>query len=185
VQPGSSKDYPAISGSALLQPDLYARAFATRLLTQDYRHSRTGLLSWVQAESAQSSEPRVVGLVPASLRSKLAVYSLTESADGSAVPIPSVSDWAAWQRKHAYTSVTVQKVIEPIKWSQAVAAGQLTDPGATERELDALVTTHWTEGKQKRTATQSVALTINLEGPPSRITYGFVTAVLYTIVPVN
>lgn len=185
VQPGSSKDYPAISGSELLQPDLYARAFATELLTQDYQHSRAGLLAWVQAESAQSSEARVVGLVPAGLRSKLAVYSLTESADGSSVPIPSAPDWAAWQRKHAFTSVTVQKVVEPIKWSQAVAAGQLTDPGVTEREVDALVTTHWAEGKRQRTAKQSVALTFNLEGPPSRTTYGFVTAVIYTLVPVN
>jgi hypothetical protein len=64
-----------------------------RLLTQNYQQPRADLVSWVQAESASSTEPRVVGLVPENLRPKLAVYSVTESSDGSAVPVPSPAIW--------------------------------------------------------------------------------------------
>ena len=138
-----------------------------------------------QSESAQSTEPRVVGLVPKNLRGKLAVYSLTESIDGSSIPIPSSTEWAAWQRRGGYTTVTVQKVSEPLKWSQAVADGQLTDPGATARDVDAQVVTHWTAGRKHQTSAQSVALSLSLEGPPAHSGYGFVTAVTYDAVAVS
>jgi hypothetical protein len=182
VSAATSASYPALAGPTIAQPDLFARAFAVRLLTQDYQQPRSDLVSWVQAESASSTEPVVVGLVPENLRSKLAAYSVTESSDGSAVPVPSQAMWTSLKQRHAYTTVSVQKVIEPLKWSDAVAEGQLTDPGITEREVDAMMTTHWVEGKAHRSSTQSVALTMNLEGPPVRSGYGFVTAVLYNTV---
>jgi hypothetical protein len=185
IRPAASVRYPAINGPAKTQPDLYARAFVTRLLTQDYQRPRGELLAWVQYESAQSSEPRVVGLVPQDLRDKLAVYSLTESVDGSPVPIPSSTEWAGWHKRKGYTTVTVQKVSEPLKWSQAVADGQLTDPGATARDVDAQVVTHWMDGRRRRTSAQSVALSFNLEGPPAHSGYGFVTAVTYDAVMVS
>jgi hypothetical protein len=185
VVPATSTRYPPITGAAKAQPDLYARNFATRLLTQDYRTPRANLLAWVQAESVQSSEPRVVGLVPAALRPKLAVYSVTAAADGSAVPIPSQRDWAEWAARRAYTTVMIQNVVEPLKWSEAVASGELVDPGITAREVDALVVAHWTERGKPRMSTHSVALSISLEGPPSRDGYGFVTSVTYQSVAVS
>ena len=50
-----------------------------QLLTQDYRTGRDELLAWVQSESAQSTEPLVVGLTPVELRGKLALM-LDDSA---------------------------------------------------------------------------------------------------------
>ena len=64
VQAATSPRYPAVSSEARQQPDLYAAAFVRELLTQDYRTSRDQLLAWVQSESAQSTEPLVVGLTP-------------------------------------------------------------------------------------------------------------------------
>jgi hypothetical protein len=185
VAPSTSSRYPAITGVAKSQPDLYAREFATRLLTQDYRTPRADLLAWVQSESVHSSEPRVVGLVPTELRPKLAVYSVTEAVDGSAVPVPSQHDWADWAARRAFTTVTIQKVVEPLKWSEAVASGELVDPGITAREVDALVVTHWTERGTPKTSTHSIALSTSLEGPPARAGYGFVTAVTYQSVAVS
>jgi len=180
VYPSQVSSYHPFAKSVLSQPDLFARGFATRLLTQNYADDRQELLAWVQAVSAQTAEPLVVGLVPANLRSKLAVYSVSESADGSVLPVPSASEWASLRAKRAYTTVQVQKVVEPVQWSEAVAGNELTDPGITEREVDALVITHWRQGKRSASSSKSVALTINLEGPPARGTFGFVTAVLYS-----
>jgi hypothetical protein len=185
VTPATSSRYPAITGAARFQPDLYARQFATRLLTQDYRTSRADLLAWVQSESVQSSEPRVVGLVPAELRPKLAVYSVTQAVDGSAVAVPSQRDWAQWAARRAFTTVTIQKVVEPLKWSEAVASGELVDPGITAREIDAVVVTHWTERGTQKTSTHSIALSLSLEAPPAHNGYGFVTAVTYQSVTVS
>jgi hypothetical protein len=185
VAPATSSRYPAITGLARSQPDLYARQFATRLLTQEYRTPRADLLAWVQSESVPSSEPRVVGLVPVELRPKLAVYSVTEALDGSAVPVPSQRDWGDWAARRAFTTVTIQKVVEPLTWSEAVASGELVDPAITAREVDALVVTHWTERGKAKTATHSIALSLSLEGQPSRDGYGFVTAVTYQSVAVS
>ena len=64
VTPSTSARYPAVSSQARQQPDLYAAAFTAQLLTEDYRTNRDQLLAWVQSESAQSTEPFVVGLTP-------------------------------------------------------------------------------------------------------------------------
>ena len=79
VAPAPSSE--AITGEAAQQPDLYAAEFVRRLLTQDYTTPRGALLSWVQLESAQTSEPLVVGLVPPALRSRMAVDSVTDTTD--------------------------------------------------------------------------------------------------------
>jgi hypothetical protein len=185
VGPAASKRYPTISRDQRSQPDLYARAFVGELLTQDYRAPREQLLAWVQSEAALSSEPMVVGLVPVDLRSKLGLWSVTDAPDGSPTPIPSDSEWAAWGQRNAYTTVKILRVTEPAKWASAVAAGQLTDPGITSRDVDAEETTHWTDGKAKRESVQSVTLSINIEGPPSQTAFGFVDAVTYDAVAVN
>jgi hypothetical protein len=185
VGPAASKRYPTVIDVQKSQPDLYARAFVGELLTQDYRAPRQELLAWVQSEAAPSSEPMVVGLVPVDLRSKLGLWSVTDAPDGSPTPIPSESEWAMWGQRNAYTTVKVLRVTEPAKWASAVAAGHLTDPGITSRDVDAEVTTHWTDGKEKRESVQSVTLSINIEGPPSRAAFGFVDTVTYEAVAVN
>jgi hypothetical protein len=173
-----------ITGEVAQQPDLYAAEFVRRLLTQDYRASRDEHLSWVQAEAAQTSEPLVVGLVPKELRGRLAVFSVTDAA-GQSAPVPSPTEWAALRVQDAYTTVRVQGVDEPLAWSTAVSSGRISDPGVTGREVTAAVTLHFHKQGRPVTATSSVAMTLNLEGPPTRSTWGFVTAVTYSSLPVS
>jgi len=171
-----------IAGEATLQPDLYAAAFVKQLLTQNYATPRSDLLSWVQAESALTTEPKVVGLIPAEQRSKWAVFSVSH---GSTPPVPSAEGWTSLGLRQGRTTVQVQRVIEPIPWSTAVAAGEISDPGVTAREVTALVTLHTTEAGIDHTIVTSIDLTLNLEGPPTRANWGFVGAVTYNAVPVS
>ena len=46
VGPAASARYAAVSAEARQQPDLYAAAFVSQLLTQDYRTDREQLLAW-------------------------------------------------------------------------------------------------------------------------------------------
>lgn len=181
VEARTSAQRPSIGKQARQQPDLYATAFAEQLLTQDFRASREAFLAWVQSESVPSNEPSVVGLTPPGLRDRLAVASLADASDGPA-PIPSAQVWAVLGHRHGYTTAKVRRVITPPTWTSAVAAGEISDPGVTAREVDADVTLHTTEAGRAQTQTYSVALTMNLEGPPTRDDYGFVTAVTYRAV---
>jgi hypothetical protein len=167
VAPATSAQYPAVSSQARLQPDLYAAAFTRELLTQDYRTSRDQLLAWVQSESAQSTEPLVVGLTPVELRAKLALWSVQDDT-GSPAIVPNQTVWTALAARQGYATVQIQKVTEPVSWADAVAGGQITDPGVTARQVDAEVTLHTTDHGHAITAASSVALTIQLEGPPFR-----------------
>lgn len=163
-----------------MQPDLYAAEFVRRLLTQDFRTARPDLLAWVQAESAQSAEPLVVGLVPPELRDRLAAYSVTDTASSPA-PVPTEQEWANLAATGATQTVQVDAVRIPLAWSNAVAAGRITDPGVTGREVAATVTRHTGSSVTR----WSVALTLNLEGPPTRATWGFVTTVTYRVVQIG
>jgi len=185
VQPATSSRYPAIPMSERSQPDLYARAFVTELLTQDYRTSRGDLLSWVQSESTPTTEQLVVGLVPDELRSKLGVWTVTESTDGSQVPIPSDAEWRAWGARGASISVEILRVAEPTAWTDAVSTGRITDAGVTARDVDAVVTTHWIDGGRAMTAKRSVFISLTLEGPPARSSYGYVSTVTYRTAPIG
>ena len=171
-----------IAGETSLQPDLYAAAFVKELLTQDYVTPRSDLLSWVQAESAVTTEPEVVGLIPSELRSKWAVFSVSE---GQAPPVPTIADWTALGLRQGRTTVEIQRVTEPVPWSTAVAAGEINDPGVTAREVTALVTLHSNESGIGQTTVTSVALSLNLEGPPAQSNWGFVGAITYDAVPVS
>ena len=182
VLPGTPE--PRITGDVTQQPDLYAAEFVRRLLTQDYRASRDEHIAWVQGESAQTTEPLVVGLVPKELRGRLAVFSVTDSAAQPA-PIPNANEWVALGVQNAYTTVRVQRVEEPMAWSTAVSSGRISDPGVTGREVAASVTLHYEKQGRPVTATSSVALTLNLQGPPTRGTWGFVTAVTYSSLPTS
>ncbi len=163
-----------ISGEATTQPDLYAAEFVRRLLTQEYGSPRVDLLAWVQAESALTTEPLVAGLVPAGLRDRLALYSVTAQGTASA-PVPSEAEWQALGTQQAFTTVTIEKVSEPLAWSNAVSAGRISDPGCTARDVAATITIH----RGSRAEQVSVALSLILEGPPTQDRWGFVKVVQY------
>lgn len=182
--PTGGSSAPLIAGEATTQPDLYAAEFVRRLLTQDYDTPRGAHLAWVQAESTPTSDPLVVGLVPADLRDRFAVYSVTDTSDGPA-PVPTEAQWVALAAAHASTTVRIDRVVEPTAWANAVRAGRITDPGTTARLVAATVTRHTTTAGHERTETFSVALSLNLEGPPSRADWRFVTAVTYTAIPMG
>jgi hypothetical protein len=179
VSPATSPAYPAIPVGERAQPDLYARAFVTELLTQDYRTNRNDLLAWAQSETAQCSEPLVVGLVPADLRHKFGLWSLTDSTDSSETPIPSAAEWKAWGDRSARSTITILRVTEPVRWAEAVAAGKLSDPGVTARDVEAEVTTQWIDHGHLKASRRSVSLSLTLEGPPSQSGYGFVNEVIF------
>jgi len=184
VTPSTSARYPAVSSQARQQPDLYAAAFTAQLLTEDYRTYRDQLLAWVQSESAQSTEPLVVGLTPVELRARLALWSVQDDT-GSPAIVPNQRVWAALAARQGYTTVQIQKVTEPVAWADAVAGGQITDPGVTARQVDAEVTLHTTDHGQAITAASFVPLTVQLEGPPVRGGYGFVMAVIYEVAGIS
>jgi hypothetical protein len=184
VTPATSARYPAVSSQARLQPDLYAASFTAQLLTQDYRTSRDQLLAWVQSETAHSSEPLVVGLTPVELRARLALWSVQDDT-GSPAIVPNQRVWTALAARQGYTTVQIQKVTEPVAWADAVAGGQITDPAVTARQVDAEVTLHTTDHGHPITTACSVALTIQLEGPPVRGGYGFVVAVIYEVAGIS
>jgi hypothetical protein len=79
----------------------------------------------------------------------------------------------------------VQRVSQPLAWSSAVSAGRITDPGVTGREVTALVTRQTVEAGTPRKTVTSVAVTLNLEGPPSRADWRFVGVVTYDAIPVG
>jgi hypothetical protein len=182
--PRATEAGPRISGEATQQPDLYAAEFVRRLLTQDYGHPREELLAWVQRESTPVADPLVVGLVPPDLRNRFAVYSVTDTTDGPA-PIPTKREWATLADAHATTTARIDRVIEPAAWSNAVGAGRITDPGTTARLVAATVTRHTGTAADATTEQFSVALTLNLEGPPTRADWRFVIAVTYTAIPMR
>ena len=173
---------PLITGGPASQPDLFAGEFVRRLFTQDYNTPRADLLAWVQAESTPVADPLVVGLVPSGLRDRFAVYSVTDTSDGPS-PVPTAPEWAALTAGHATTTVRIDRVLEPDAWSNAVQAGRITDPGTTARLVAATLTRHTGEAGRRGTETFSVAVSLNLEGPPTRADWRFVTAVTYTVVP--
>ena len=175
---------PKITGQASEQPDLYAAQFTQRLLTHDYRKPRQALLSWVQGESARTGEPLVVGLVPPELRGRWAVFTVTDAADGP-VPIPTPEEWSKLSRQTCQTTVRIQRVTEPMAWTNAVEAGRITDPGITARIVSAEVTLTTVVDGRTRHQVSSVELGLEFEGPPTATRWGFVGAVTYTAIQVG
>lgn len=183
-RPSQTTSLPLITGEATTQPDVFAGNFARGLLTQTYQTPRASLLAWVQAESTATADPLVVGLVPTNLRDRFAVYSVTDTSDGAA-PVPTATEWTELATAHAWTSVRIDWVVEPTAWSDAVAAGRITDPGTTARLVSATVTRHTTIDRRSASEVFSVALTLNLEGPPTRPDWRFVAALTYTPLPLG
>ena len=183
-KPSPESSLPRITGDATTQPDLYAAAFVERLLTQNFGKSRNAWMSWVQAESATTDDPLVMGLVPRELRDRFAVFSVTDTADGPS-PIPSVGEWVSLRGQAGRTTVRIQRVTEPMAWTNAVEAGRITDPGVTARVVSAEVTRHTVVDGQPRVARYSVEISLQLEGPPTRAAWGFVGVITYTSIPMG
>ena len=114
----------------------------------------------------------------------MAVASVLDGVNGPG-PVPSQGDWADLAGRQGHTTVQVQRVTQPVPWADAVAGGQITDPGVTARQVDAEVTLHITDHGMAATQRYSVALVVNLEGPPVRAGYAFVTAITYNVVAVG
>jgi len=178
VVPATSTAHPAVDAESKSQADLYAAKFVTGLLTQDYRTDRGALLSWVQSEQTSSMEPTFVGLIPVDLRPKFAVWSVTVASGGNPV-IPSKEAWAALGAQNGTQTVRVTRVTQPVSWATAVAAGQIADPGAANREVDAVVTLKTTTGKVVTVKNFSVAVNIAIQAKPAG--YGFVAVAIYDI----
>ena len=134
----------------------------------------------MQAESATTTEPLVIGLVPQDLRDRFAVWSVTDATNGPAPVLP-VLEWARLSASRAVDTARVERVDEPIAWIGAVQAGRITDPGITARQVSATVVRR----TGARTQTFSVATSLNLEGPPVRPTWGVVAVITYTALPVS
>ena len=132
----------------------------------------------MQAESVVTTEPLVVGLVPERLRQRMATFSVTDPSTGDAL-VPTDAAWGSLAEQQAHTTVTIQRVVEPLAWSEAVEAGRITDPGITGRMVLATVTRH--TGSASRQF--SVAVTLNIEGPPTQDAWRFVTIVSVRSVP--
>ncbi|MGH3264635.1 MAG: hypothetical protein ACRDNS_21880 [Trebonia sp.] len=134
-QPATSTPYPAIKAEYRTQPDLFARAFGTELLTREYHHShREQLLAWTQASSA----PLTIVQVPLSDadRAKALLTSLTtEGWDTGEIgtPVPAEGQWLALGANQAYTTVSGVKV-------QTVPNFPPADTTFTEPTLDRLYT---------------------------------------------
>jgi len=131
------------------------------------------------AHSAVSPEPLVMGLIPAPARPTWAVTSVTDSSEGTPA-VPDQREWDLLASVSGYQTVDIQRVSEPYPWVAAVAAGRISDPGVTAREIVAVVTRDTLENGQPRTVRSSVVLGVNLEGPPTRDAWAFVTLVTYT-----
>ena len=137
VEPATTPQHPAVSRQARQQPDLYAAAFAGELLTQDYRtSSRQELLAWVQSESAQSTDPLVVGLTPVDLRSRMAVASVQDGINGLA-PVPSQSDWAKLAGECGRVQVRLLTGLPTDGW--VLRGGRRLDRHEGTHRLDALL----------------------------------------------
>lgn len=172
---------PRISGAATEQADLYAAEFVRRLLSRDYaKVSRDSHLAWVQTESALTTEPLVIGLVPESARDRFAVWSVTDATTGSA-PVPAQKDWTQLANQRTIDVAQIERAHQPVVWTNAVASGRITDPGVTAREVSAMVTRTSPAGTQRF----SVAVSLNVEGPPTRAAYGVVGVITFTSIPVG
>jgi hypothetical protein len=183
VAPLTSAAYPPVPAADTSDPDLYAQAFATELLSQNYAgSSREALESWAQWEDApvdQAGVPRSVG-------AKILVQSLDSPAmsGGTETIIPSPAAWATLASEAAFATVShVSAQIDP-HWESAVMGGyQPADPLMSARLVTATVTLHTTISGQAQTTVESVAFTLavgtaaNHAGYGAMATYGYAAEV--------
>lgn len=161
VSPRTSSAYPPIAANLRTQPDTFASAFGTELLTRNYAtSSRADLLSWAQSEAAALTIRQVA--LTATDREKALIMSLTSPDwDGSpTVIVPSASDWADLAALRAYTTVSDVKVEAVSDFPPADVS--FSDQLTLARLYSASVTQHSTVGGSVVTVSHSVAFQIVL-----------------------
>lgn len=140
-QAAASAAFPAIPAEVRRDPDAFAEAFGTELLTRDYRRAtRTQLLAWAQGSSA----PLTIVQVPLSGadRAKALITSLvTPGWDTGEIgtPVISAGQWLAWRSRQAYT--TVSDVDVTTAGGFPPAGTTFTEP-TTDRHYTATVALH-------------------------------------------
>ncbi len=165
IAPAVSGRYPAITGDALHQQDLFAAAFGTTLFTRDYAAStRDQLVAWAQACSA----PLTIQQVPLSAadRAKILVQSLTLSSwdPGQMEPVvPDAATWASLAAAGAHTTVSNVQV-QPVSPAAFPPANTTFTRPTFDRLFAATVTLHTASGVQ----VQSVALEIVMTAADGR-----------------
>jgi len=114
--PAPSAQFPAIPHANRQNPDSYAAAFVTELLSIDFAaDSRPSLLSWAVSETSPETTPGT----PASAASKFLYFNLV--APGS--PAPPAASWSADASAGVTWSVSKVTMSVAPAWSQALAAG--------------------------------------------------------------
>jgi hypothetical protein len=174
VAPATAPLLPPVPAQERTQPDLYARAFFTALFAHPYAGVTRGqMLAWIQSQQAATTF--ITGGSPAQ-RNRLLVESGSDPAwsNHGFAALPDEATWA--QASAGRMSVRIDRLtcLTPPDWEQAIAAGEVTDPGLTERLVSGDITTAWTHGGQRQSQKVSVALTLLLEDPPTAGQYGVV-----------
>jgi hypothetical protein len=120
--PAPSAQFPAISHAKRQNPDSYATAFVTELLSIDFaKQARPALLSWAVSETSPDTMPGV----PTSTAPKVLYAYLT----GARSPLPTVTAWAANASASTNWSVANLAMTTCPTWTQALATGwQPPDP---------------------------------------------------------
>jgi hypothetical protein len=134
-------EYPPVPAASLQDPESYAIAFVTELLTTNYRtQSRTNLESWVQAEAAALMLPGI----PTNAAEKALYGDLFDGAtvsDGPS-PIATAGGWAASANAGASQRVYYVTANPDATWANAVSNGVTsTDPLLTEVDVKGTLAT--------------------------------------------
>jgi hypothetical protein len=181
VRAATSASYPAIDAATAMDPNQYARAFATELFTREYRNStRDQLISWAQYEDALLRSPNY----PSSDWSKVLVDSLTDLTWDDAVdtPIPGDGPWLAMRAQHGWQTVSNVKVSADSTWEQQITDGyQPADPLSTVRDVSLTVIQHTTVSGRPALSRFSVSLQLQLGSSPRHAGYAMAVTNNYVI----
>jgi len=114
--PAPSAHFPAISHADRQNPDSYATAFVTELLSINFATTpRPSLLSWAVSETSPETTPGI----PASAASKFLYADLTSSGS----PVPTATAWTANAAGGVTWSASSVTMSVAPAWSQALASG--------------------------------------------------------------
>jgi hypothetical protein len=149
-------EYPAVPAASLRDPESYAIAFVTELLTTNYRtQSRTSLESWIQAEAAALMLPGI----PTNAAEKALYGDLFDGATVSNGPSPiaTAAGWAASAKAGASQRVYYVTANPDATWANAVSNGVTsTDPLLTEVDVKGTLATR----TGRKTASQHFSLVL-------------------------
>jgi len=120
--PAPSRQFPAIAHTTRQNPDSYATAFVTELLSISFaKQSRSALLAWAVSETSPDTMPGT----PASAAPKVLYAYLT----GVGSPIPTATTWADDASADTIWAPADLAMTTCPTWTQALATGwQPPDP---------------------------------------------------------